>query len=71
MRGPKAMSLSKKTATVKKRFGEGYYSKGIEGVANVEPKVSLKKSWYGNFIQIKQCVGFKNELNKVEIHSQM
>jgi len=34
------MSLSKKTATVKKRFGEGYYSKGIEGVANVEPKVT-------------------------------
>jgi len=45
IRGPKAMSLQKKQGDgVRKRVVDGYYSKGKDGVAFVEPKV---------FIQIK------------------
>lgn len=40
LRGPKAMSLTKKKGEVKtKTVTEGFYSKGKDGVAFVEPKV--------------------------------
>jgi len=41
IRGPKAMSLQKKQGDgVRKRVVDGYYSKGKDGVAFVEPKVT-------------------------------